>query len=125
VSAYEATIANTIGDVHEVLGSATGSDLEGTVRIALSAATIAGGIELRYTDSNHYYRLAITTTAINISKNTGAGTLTLATAAIALSTGVFYRLRFRVTGTVPTSLYGRLWQDGTPEPSTWNVIASD
>jgi hypothetical protein len=37
----------------------------------------------------------------------------------------FYRMRFRVTGSTPTTLNGRIWAEGSPEPSTWNISSSD
>lgn len=121
----EATITNTSGDVHLRLGSKTAGDQEATVRFALSAATISAGVELRYSSSSVYYRLAATTSSLSISKNTGGGPLTLATTALTITAGTFYRLRFRVTGVLPVSLQGRVWPDGTAEPAGWTVIALD
>jgi len=125
IASNEATITNTTGDVHERLGSRTGTDLDGTVRLVLSASTISGGIELRYFDSNNYYRLSASTTSLSIIKKQAGAASTLATAAVALSTGVLYRLRFRVTGTGMNSLYGRIWADGSLEPSTWTIATTD
>lgn len=136
VSSNEETIANTSGDVHMVLGSRTYTDEEGTMRFALSAATISVGMELRYTNANNYYRLAASTTALSIIKNTGGGNTTLATATVALSTGTFYWMRFRVVGSGPALLYGKVWADSTLEPGVslgvmsaanpqWTVTASD
>lgn len=101
------------------------TDEDGTVRFQLSAATISAGMELRYTDSSHYYRLAASTTTLSIVKNVGSGNSTLATATIALTAGTWYRMRFRVTGSLPVTLQGRVWADGSAEPATWNVTASD
>lgn len=121
----EATIANTTGDCHMVPVSPTGTDEEGTVRFQLSANTISAGIELRYTNASNYYRLAASTTSLAIVKNTGGGNTTLASSAVILLTSTNYHLRFRVTGAGPVTLLGRVWQDGTPEPTTWTVTASD
>lgn len=120
VSANEATIANTTGDVHmSLLG--TGNDMDGTVRFSLSAATISAGMELRYVDANNFYRLSVNTTAISIQQKSGGTLVTFATSAVTLTTNTYYRIRFRIVGSGPINLYGRVWQDGTVEPTTWNV----
>jgi hypothetical protein len=37
----------------------------------------------------------------------------------------FYRMRFRITGSTPTALNGRIWAEGSPEPSDWTIMSSD
>jgi len=124
----EITITNTTGDVHELLGSRTALAEEGTVRFALSASTMAAGLELLYLDVNNFYRLAATSTALTLWKNF-TGTLTqLATSSATINTGTYYRMRFRaIAGTVstPSQLYGKVWSDNTLEPVNWTVTASD
>ena len=39
--------------------------------------------------------------------------------------GMRLRVRMQVEGASPTSLRGRVWKDGEPEPSSWLVEASD
>ena len=107
------------------LGSGTGTDLDATVRFLLSASSISGGIELRYSGASSYYRLAASTTLLSIIKNTGGGAITLAFTSLSLSTGTWYHMRFRTTGSAPVSLQGRVWADGTTEPTTWTLTASD
>ncbi|GGM13299.1 LamG-like jellyroll fold domain-containing protein [Promicromonospora citrea] len=53
---------------------------------------------------------------------------TLAAANIAdLSVGPGEKLavRFQVTGTSPTTVRGKVWKAGTPEPATWRLTATD
>src|SRR5690606_40485673 len=53
---------------------------------------------------------------------------TLAAANIAdLSVGPGEKLavRFQVTGTSPTTVRGKVWKAGTPEPATWRPTATD
>jgi len=83
------------------------------------------GIELRYVDANNLYRLSVSTTAISIIKIRGGTVTTLATASVSLSTGTYYRLRFRVADSFPTNLYGRVWADQSLEPVAWNVTGVD
>lgn len=35
------------------------------------------------------------------------------------------RVRLRVTGTAPSALAARIWEDGSPEPAAWQVMAND
>lgn len=128
ISSNEATITNTTGDVHEVLGSQIGSDLDGTVRFQLSASTISAGMELRYQDANNFYRFSASTTMLTLLKVSGGVSYTLATAAMTLTTGTYYRMRFRVVGsgyTAPVSLSGKVWADGTLEPLAWSITGTD
>lgn len=124
LTSNEGIIANTTGDVHMVLGSRTWTDEEGTVRFSLSDAATTGGMELRYQDVNNFYRLAATTTTLSIIKKSTGTTTTLATTSVSLTTGTFYWMRFRAVGNGPVNLFGRVWQSGTLEPTTWNLTAS-
>lgn len=121
----ELQIVNTTGDVHMVAGSATGGDMDGTVRFSLSASTISAGLELRYVSAGTFYRFSANTTTLTLLKKSASISITLATASLALLTNTFYRLRFRVTGNLPVSLSARVWLDGSTEPSTWNISGSD
>jgi hypothetical protein len=126
VGSGEATIANTAGDVHMVLGSRTWTDEDGTCRFSLSASTISAGIELRYVNSSNFYRLQASTTAVSIVKRLAGVTTTLATVSMAIPTATFYRMRFRIVGTSPVLLWGNVWLDGTGENySTWTILGSD
>ncbi|GEL94494.1 PKD domain-containing protein [Cellulomonas composti] len=42
-----------------------------------------------------------------------------------LAAGDRLHVRLQVQGTSPTTLRARAWRDGTPEPSTWSVVATD
>ncbi len=128
IASNELTITNTTGDVYLVLGSRTGSDMEGTHHFALSTSVIVEGLALRYVNVNNFYRLSASTTTLTITKKSAGVLSTLKTAATTLSTGTYYNLRFRVTGGtpgVPVLLEGRVWADGIVEPTSWNITASD
>jgi hypothetical protein len=132
IAGNEATITNTAGDVHEQIGSTTGTDLDGTVRFQLSASTIVAGMELRYDDANNFYRLSASTTALTLSKHVAGTNLPIATATVNLIPGMWYWLRFRIVGSTPVQLFGKVWKDGTGEPGIltpatpqWTVAAND
>lgn len=124
----EATISNTTGDVHMHLGSVTQGDTNATCRFSLSASTITAGVELRYNDVNDFYRLAISTTTVSLVKVSGGVAITLASVSITVSTSVFYWLRFIVQGdgsSAPVSLSGKVWLDGSLEPTIYTITATD
>jgi hypothetical protein len=125
LTSNEGLITNTTGDVHMLYGSRTWTDQDGTCRFSLSAATISAGIELRYTDTNNFYRFQASTTTLTLIKRIVGTSYTLATASMTLTTGVFYRMRFRVAGNYPTTASGRVWLDGTLEPTAWNVTFTE
>jgi len=136
IASNEATITNTTGDVHMVLGSRTGTDMETTVREQLSASTIQGGPEVRYVDANNFYRLAVSTTGVSIIKKIGGVATTLSTAVAVIPTGTYYYARFRVIGSWPAQLFGKVWVAGSLEPGVsngvmspttpqWSVVAND
>lgn len=124
IASKKLTITNTTGDVHEVLGTRTGTDLDGTVEFSLDASADSGGMELRYVDVNNFYRLQITTTTISIVKKLSGVATTLATASVTLSINTAYWMRFRVVGANPATLTGRVWASGVLEPTAWQVTAS-
>jgi hypothetical protein len=115
VASGEETITNTTGDVHMHLGTRTWTDEDGTVRFQLSASTISAGIELRYTDANNFYRLQVSTTTVSIIKVQSGVSVMLQSVSMTVSTGVWYRARFRVTGAIQPLLQGNVWLDGQLE----------
>jgi hypothetical protein len=125
LTSNEALITNTTGDAHAVYGNRTWTDEEGTCRFALSASTISAGIELRYNDANNLYRFSASTTTLTLTKIRNSTPTTVATVAMALSTGTFYRMRFRLTGSTSVSLQGKVWADGTLEPLAFSVSGVD
>lgn len=132
ISTDEATITNTTGDVHEILGNMTWINEDATVRFSLSASTIAAGVELRYIDSNNFYRLYVNATTINVVKVQGGVTFILKTGTVALSIGVYYRMRYRVVGSTAGSTfhYGEVWPDQILEPiisnsNSWTILAQE
>jgi hypothetical protein len=73
---------------------------------------------------------------VSIIKRANGTNTTLATVAMAIPTGTYYRMRFRVTGLFPVTLQGNVWLDGTLENtinsttgawnnSLWTVTAID
>lgn len=122
----EALISATTGDVHmspSGVSSAT-TDEDATLRFQISSATQEAGVELRYTDANNYYRLVATQNSLAVVSCIRGVQTTLATATPTISTSTWYRMRFRVVGSGPIDFYGRVWTDGTNEPTAWSITAT-
>lgn len=63
-----------------------------------------------------------------LTRVVGGAETTLATAALpglTVQGGDRMRVRLQALGSSPTVLNARVWRDGTPEPATWQVTASD
>jgi hypothetical protein len=116
-------IVNTTGNVFMIYGSRTGGDLEGTVRFTLSASGLPAGMVLRYLDTNNYYLFTASTTTLTLTRRIAGTSTTLQTASMALSTSTLYRMRFRVVGSGPVSVYGRVWASGSAESTSWSITA--
>ena len=125
VGSGEALISNTTGDVHMVPGSNIWTDEDAIIQMKLSTSTMQGGLELRYTNTNNYYRLSISTTAISIIKRGFSMNTTLTTLGTTYVVGTKYSMRFRVVSNNPVLLYARTWPTGTSEPTTWTITGSD
>ncbi len=106
------------------LGTTTLADVEAVIRFG----TGDGGADdtcmvlLRWATSSTYYRIGFNTPGstldLDIDKIVSGTKTTLASQAGAVSAGTFYWLRVRVQG---SSLYARLWADGSSEPGTWTL----
>jgi outer membrane protein assembly factor BamB len=80
------------------------------------------GAILRWTDANDWYRAYINGTNLIIQKKVNGVVTALGKVAFAAQAGTSYTLRFRVVG---TTLYARVWQTNTTEPSNWMVTVTD
>lgn len=124
LTSNEAQISNTTGDVHMQAGTFTWTDEQSSVRFRLSASTISAGIELRYVDANNYYRLVATLNSLSIVLCIRGVQVTLATATPTITPGTWYGMRFQLQGSGPINFSGRVWPDGSGEPTEWNVSAT-
>jgi PKD repeat protein len=66
--------------------------------------------------------------AVWLTRNASGAETVLSSATLA---GVSYqagdqlRVRLQVTGTAPTTVRVKLWENGTPEPASWNLTSTD
>ena len=84
---------------------ASGLEYRGRVRFGASTISVAP------------YRVA--------SGSTTAITSEVVVPGLVAAPNTFYRARMNISGLNPTTIKIKVWADGTPEPATWNVNATD
>jgi len=80
------------------------------------------GAVLRWTDTNNWYKAYIDGTALVVQKKVNGTPTIIGSASFAATAGTSYTLRFRVVG---STLYARVWQTGTTEPTSWMITVTD
>ncbi len=117
--------------------STTQSDVDLQTKVSYNVAQSGNGswINLigRYVAANSEYRARIRFSATSVFAQAyrlpgGAAVAVGAEVAIpglVSSPGTVYRARFNLSGTNPTTMRIKVWVDGTPEPSAWNVNVTD
>jgi hypothetical protein len=109
------------------LGSGSSVNAEALVRVRASDSNAtSSGIVLRATGTTTYYRarLSINNASLGIALiKVIAGTSTnLFTASFTQTANTYYWLRFRCVG---SSLYAKVWADGSGEPASWTISGTD
>lgn len=122
---YRSTLAVSVLNGSVVVDATT----RGTTSHALGAG-IAFGTIMRFTDINNYYQLYLVvqtddTIVARIDKFVGGVFTALVSATIGLTAaGSIPRMRLR-TEVIGSTLRMRAWLVGNPEPSTWDLTATD
>ena len=84
----------------------------------VSARSVSGAI-----DGGTDYSLSLGPgSTVVLSKNVAFVNTVLGTASFTITTGVLYKVRYRVVG---TSIQARYWQASAAEPNTWNISVTD
>jgi hypothetical protein len=130
VTSNEGVIPNTPSTWdHMVLGSVFSStDMEVLVRSIPSANTDNFGVLLRVASNGQTSYKAIydggaSTKGLYLYHDDPVNGLTaLTSVAFTVTASTAYWVRGRIIG---TTLWGKIWQDGTAEPNTWNLTATD
>jgi len=113
------------------LGTSTAADTEVVDRLTSNDyANDAGQVIFRASSSSTYYAAGLDSPVsgaeINVFRVSGATKSRVANVAFAATNGTAYWQRARITtsgGSV--TIMVRVWQDGTVEPSTWNLAYTD
>jgi hypothetical protein len=80
------------------------------------------GAVLRWTNGNNWYKAYIDGASLIVQKKVNGATTIIGSTPFAATAGTSYTLRFRVVG---TTLYARVWQTGTTEPTNWMIMVTD
>jgi len=104
------------------LGTQTPTDAEALVRVSFTQPGDIVGLTLRDQGLSQFVRLRLTASQLQICQQTpSGGFVILSNYAFTPASATPYWLKFRVQG---TNVYGKIWQDGTPEPAAWLVTAT-
>lgn len=124
ITGNEGTVISNFSDTHVQLGTKVSNDIEILCRMAISDSNDICGLQGRFTTSGGIscYKFLYYTGGVHINKSITGSSSNLANASFTMSTGVFYWFRFRITGSL---LLGKIWQDGTAEPSAFTVTSTD
>ena len=115
-------ISNGNGVYNAVLGS-TATDAEVLFTGSLSSYSNTNlGAVLRWSNTNNWYKAYINGTTLVVQKKVNGATTILGSVPFTATPGTSYTLRFRVVG---TTLYARVWQTGTTEPTNWLITVTD
>ncbi len=80
------------------------------------------GPVLRWSNTNNWYKAHINGTTLVVQKKVNGATTIIGSASFAAAAGTSYTLRFLVVG---TTLYAKVWQTGTTEPTNWMIMVTD
>lgn len=127
IASNEGVISATGGsDTHAQLGSATAQNMGLQCRIAIGAINDIAGIEARFSaaSGSSSYKLLYDGPGTNFLLNRallGVNT-NFATLSQAMPINQFYWFKLWIIG---SGIFGKVWLDGAPEPSNWQLSASD
>lgn len=112
------------------LGTQTPGNTEVLVRCTQSNTSDSMGACLHFIDTNNFYSIgqAFVSSGNFYIRKDKAGTFSTlgSSAAFTTSTGTFYWIRARITGSAGNwTLQGKIWADGSGEPGSWTVTATD
>ncbi len=122
ISTNAGQVANGSGIYNAILGSMT-TDAEVLFSGSLNSFTgVNLGAVLRWSDAHNWYKAYIDGSHLVIQRRINGSYSTLGSMPFAATSGTSYSLRFRVAG---TTLYAKVWQTGSTEPTVWMLTATD
>lgn len=130
VVSHQGVVTYAVGGSNVMLlGTGTSLPIEGRCRFQSSdASASAASVVLRSNaGGTTFYGLTyrFATQKLFIVRIVAGVSTTLTNTSWAADSSHVYRLRFRAVGTAPVRLSGRIWIDGTTEPTNWTVQTSD
>lgn len=125
ISGNEGTITSALADTDMQLGTNTYTDMELLYRASISNSGDIIGLEGRFSVSGGQptsYKFLFYSGGVHINKGILGANTNLVNATVTININTFYWYRFRIVG---IGLYGKVWQDGTAEPSSWTLQTTD
>jgi Viral BACON domain len=110
-------------------GTNTALNQEITFRFSTNNASDVFGLMARLTGSSaktiNAYGLVLQGNTMSMIKIINGVSNTLLYQSFSQMNGLFYRMRFSVTGSNPATLKGNIWPEGTSEPNNWMEVIVD
>lgn len=104
------------------IGTKTTGSINHLGRYYLEGSSDLVGAMFRSTDSSNYYVVIFNTTTLFFEKFVIGSSTQLTSSSISADTTHGWWVRVVASG---TTIQARIWQDGTSEPSTWNINTTD
>lgn len=124
ISSNEAVFSGNgvTANVFALLSSQTTADIDIVVRVFQSNAFDGIGVVFRYSNTSNCYYCMLDGEALSFHSIVGGTDTQQAHDFEGFSPNTFYWIHVRMVG---THIQFRYWQDGTSEPSTWNIDQTD
>ena len=136
VTGTTATLTHGAGALRRaMLNQVSIDDVDLTVDFASNKDTTVGhivaGLVARQVSAADYYQARVRILpggTLGLQLTRGSSSIVVANATVAgltYAAGDTLTLRFQVEGTSPTTLRAKVWPAGSPEPATWQLVATD
>jgi hypothetical protein len=122
VASNEGVLNLPTGTTYMQIGTKTPVDAELRVRLSFPNLGDAGGVFARYSSGQNGYAFHMGSGGLQIVKIVNGVETILGFQSFSFTINTFYWLAFRLTG---STLQAKAWQDGTTEPTTWNLTRTD
>lgn len=128
IASNEGVLISTGIDSNMQLGTQTAADADVRCRIAIGNSGDTCAIQARFTGvagsgtNTTTYKLLFYTGAIHINKSISGTITNLANSTFTMTPGTFYQFRLTLSG---STIQGKVWQDGTTEPTSYQMTVSD
>lgn len=128
IASNKGKIVSNGQDTHVQLGSITAPDMEVSCRIIIGHTGDICGVQGRFTaggGATTTYKLLWYGGQIHLNKGVVGANSQLTGVNFTMTVGTAYWFRLRIAKEAGTNLFGKIWQDGTAEPSAWTTTTSD
>src|SRR6266568_4557706 len=123
ITSNSGTLTGTAQITNRQLGTNTTANQDLKCRISFTNTADNVGVALRIIGGGaSMYRIRINSNSLGIGKYSGGAFSGIASTAFTANAGTFYWLRATVQG---STLQAKIWQDGSGEPGTWTLTATD